>query len=286
MFAISTMILVNTLNPRMWGEFASGGQAFADCVPSPNTPASVIEYFQKLHAPLPERFCANEDAAPQASDEPTPEPPQDYENAPGWSRYAQRNPESAAQESAHAIVPDAPQATAPTTEMPTPQAGEPSAEAPTPQATAPATEVPTPEASAPTAELPTSQTTAPTTEVPTPQAGEPSAEAPTAQSPAPSGAPSLASPETSRLGPFHSPDDQSPTIVMGQLVTITSPAIVRDGPSSSAKIIGRAYAGANARVAATDSGWAQVEDAASGNKGWVESSILEPSTTTAATDEA
>ena len=69
---------------------------------------------------------------------------------------------------------------------------------------------------------------------------------------------------------------------MGQLVTITSAAIVRDGPSSSARIIGRAYAGANARVAATDSGWAQVEDAASGNKGWVESSILEPSTTTAA----
>ena len=127
------------------------------------------------------------------------------------------------------------------------------------------------------------EATAPTTEVPTPQAGESSAEASTAQSPAPSGAPSLASPETSRLGPFHSPDDQSPTIVMGQLVTITSPAIVRDGPSSSAKIIGRAYAGANARVAATDSGWAQVEDAASGNKGWVESSILEPSTTTAAT---
>ena len=84
---------------------------------------------------------------------------------------------------------------------------------------------------------------------------------------------------------LHSPNDQSPTIVMDQLVTITSAAIVRDGPSSSAKIIGRAYAGANARVAATDSGWAQVEDAASGNKGWVESSILEPSTTTAATDE-
>ena len=251
MFAISTMILVNTLNPRMWGEFASGGQAFADCVPSPNTPASVIEYFQKLHAPLPERFCANEDAAPQASDEsPTPEPPQDYENA--WSRYAQRNPESAAQESAHAIVPDAPQATAPTREMPTPQAGEPIAEAPTPQATAPATEVPTPQASAPTAELPTSQTTAPTREVPTPQAGEPIAEAPTPQSPAPSGAPSLASPESSRLGPVHSPDDPSPTIVMGQLVTITSAAIVRDGPSSSARIIGRAYAGANARVAATE----------------------------------
>jgi hypothetical protein len=42
-----------------------GGNAFADCVPSPNTPASVIEYFQKLNKPLPEKFCAKEDVAPQ-----------------------------------------------------------------------------------------------------------------------------------------------------------------------------------------------------------------------------
>ena len=34
-----------------------GGIAFADCVPSPDTPASVIEYFQKLNRPLPEQFC-------------------------------------------------------------------------------------------------------------------------------------------------------------------------------------------------------------------------------------
>src|SRR6185369_5231308 len=50
------------------------------------------------------------------------------------------------------------------------------------------------------------------------------------------------------------------------------------------KIIGRAYAGAMARVAATDSGWAQVVDPASGNKGWVEYSVLAPSTTIAAPD--
>jgi hypothetical protein len=34
-----------------------GGKAFADCVPSPDTPASVIEYFQKFNKPLPEQFC-------------------------------------------------------------------------------------------------------------------------------------------------------------------------------------------------------------------------------------
>jgi hypothetical protein len=70
------------------------GKAFADCVPSPDTPASVIEYFQKLNKPLPEKFCAKEDAAPrasekpsrreppQASEQPSQEPPQADEDAP------------------------------------------------------------------------------------------------------------------------------------------------------------------------------------------------------------
>ena len=260
-----------------------GGQALAECVPSPDTPASVIEYFQKFNKPLPEKFCAKEHVGSQASDEPSRQPPQAYVEGGHYTQLTPRyapHPESdktdvaepAAQESAHAIVPDAPQATAPTAEVPSPQSPAPSAEVPTPQATAP------------TAELPTPQATAPTAEAPTPQAGESSAEVPTPQSPAPSGTPSLASPENSQTGP-QSPNDQSPTIVKDQLVTITSAATVRDGPSSSAKIIGRAYAGAMARVAATDSGWAQVVDPASGNKGWVEYSVLATSTTTAATEE-
>ena len=227
-----------------------GGQAFADCAPSPDTPASVIDYFQKFNKPLPEKFCAKEHVGPQASDEPSRQPPQAYVEGGHYTQLTPRyapHPESdkidlaqPEQESVHAIVPDAP--------------------------------------------LPTPQATAPTAEAPTPQAGESSAEVPTPQSPAPSGTPSLASPENSQTGP-QSPNDQSPTIVKDQLVTIISAATVRDGPSSSAKIIGRAYAGAMARVAATDSGWAQVVDPASGNKGWVEYSVLAPSTTTAATDD-
>jgi hypothetical protein len=59
-----------------------GGNAFADCVPSPNTPTSVIEYFKSFNKPLPEQFCAKEGAAPQASEEPSQEPPQAYEDAP------------------------------------------------------------------------------------------------------------------------------------------------------------------------------------------------------------
>ena len=59
-----------------------GGKAFADCVPSPDTPASVIQYFQSFNKPLPEQFCSKEGAAPQASEEPSQEPPQAYEDVP------------------------------------------------------------------------------------------------------------------------------------------------------------------------------------------------------------
>jgi uncharacterized protein YgiM (DUF1202 family) len=62
---------------------------------------------------------------------------------------------------------------------------------------------------------------------------------------------------------------------------------VRNGPSASADIIGRAYAGARARVASRDAGWAQIVDPASGNTGWVDSRVLVPSPTTetAATED-
>jgi hypothetical protein len=49
-------------------------KAFADCIPSPDTPASVIEYFQKFSKPLPEQFCAKEDAPAQTSEGILPPP--------------------------------------------------------------------------------------------------------------------------------------------------------------------------------------------------------------------
>jgi hypothetical protein len=58
-----------------------GDKAFADCLPAHDTPASVIEYFQRFNKPLPEQFCAKE-AAPQASHEPPQESSQ-TEEAPG-----------------------------------------------------------------------------------------------------------------------------------------------------------------------------------------------------------
>ena len=58
-------------------------KAFADCLPAEDTPASVIEYFQKFNKPLPEKFCAKE-SPPQASHE----PPQDStQTEEGPDRY-------------------------------------------------------------------------------------------------------------------------------------------------------------------------------------------------------
>src|SRR5262245_52405470 len=69
---------------------------------------------------------------------------------------------------------------------------------------------------------------------------------------------------------------------------LTATATIRNGPSDSADIIGRAHAGARARVASRDSGWSQIVDPASGKSGWVDSSILVPSAAieAAANDEA
>jgi SH3-like domain-containing protein len=71
-------------------------------------------------------------------------------------------------------------------------------------------------------------------------------------------------------------------------VKITSAVSVRNGPSASADIIGKAYAGARARITSRHSDWSQIVDPASGNTGWVHSSVLMPSPTTnvAATEES
>ena len=79
------------------------------------------------------------------------------------------------------------------------------------------------------------------------------------------------------LAPAENPSLAAPK---DEFVMITSAASLRDGPSASAQLIGRAYAGARARVASRDAGWAQIVDPASGHSGWVDSSILVPSPTT------
>ena len=114
--------------------------------------------------------------------------------------------------------------------------------------------------------------------------------APEAEPPAAEASPAIKteSPATQALeipSPVEVPTSAAPK---DEFVTITSAASVRNGPSASADIIGRAQAGARARVASRDSGWSQIVDPASGNTGWVDSSLLapSPSTETAATEES
>jgi hypothetical protein len=84
--ALDFLLVVDTANDQVLADsiFMTGllgDKAFADCLPAHDTPASVIEYFQRFNKPLPEQFCAKE-AAPQASHE----PPQEFsqtEEAPG-----------------------------------------------------------------------------------------------------------------------------------------------------------------------------------------------------------
>ena len=76
--------------------------------------------------------------------------------------------------------------------------------------------------------------------------------------------------------PIEAPSTAAPT---DEFATITTTVTIRNGPSASADVIGRAHAGARARVASHDSGWSQIVDPASGNTGWVESNVLVPSPT-------
>ena len=58
-------------------------------------------------------------------------------------------------------------------------------------------------------------------------------------------------------------------------IRVTSPAGIREGPSSSAPIIGVAQPGAEAQVVSRQSQWVQIIDTVSKKTGWVESSFLE-----------
>jgi uncharacterized protein YraI len=59
---------------------------------------------------------------------------------------------------------------------------------------------------------------------------------------------------------------------------VTSAASIRNGPSASADVIGTAFAGARVQVAARDSSWTQIVDPSSGNRGWIDSTLLAPLT--------
>ena len=97
---------------------------------------------------------------------------------------------------------------------------------------------------------------------------------PKTEQPAASASPATETKSQAAADPIEVSPTQAPN---DEFVMLTATATIRNGPSDSADIIGRAHAGARARVASRDSSWSQIVDPASGNSGWVDSSVLVPS---------
>jgi uncharacterized protein YgiM (DUF1202 family) len=62
------------------------------------------------------------------------------------------------------------------------------------------------------------------------------------------------------------------------LLRVISAASIRNGPSTSALVIGTAHAGAQVEVVSRDVGWVQIVDPASRRSGWIYSRFLSPNT--------
>jgi hypothetical protein len=58
------------------------------------------------------------------------------------------------------------------------------------------------------------------------------------------------------------------------MLTVTSEATIRNGPSKNAKKIGSAIAGAELQVKRRENEFVQFVDPSSGNTGWIQSSLL------------
>jgi len=118
-----------------------------------------------------------------------------------------------------------------------------------------------------------------------PAQNSPHAIAPDVEPPAAVASPATETKSSATADPIEAPSTAAPR---DEFATITTTVTIRNGPSASADVIGRAHAGARARVASRDSGWSQIVDPASGNTGWVESNVLVPSPTpeTVAAEEA
>jgi hypothetical protein len=73
------------------------------------------------------------------------------------------------------------------------------------------------------------------------------------------------------------PGPSLPTAVNDdEILSVTSAANIRSGPSRSDEVIGTAHAGAQIAVISRDSGWIHFEDPVSGRDGWIYSGLLAP----------
>jgi hypothetical protein len=79
------------------------------------------------------------------------------------------------------------------------------------------------------------------------------------------------------------PTTAAPPIAEPEMLKVTEAATVRNGPSTTAKVIGKATPGAKLEVRGHENGWTQFVDPSSGKSGWIQSkSIAEANPPTAA----
>jgi Bacterial SH3 domain len=83
---------------------------------------------------------------------------------------------------------------------------------------------------------------------------------------------------------------QSPS-VEPEMFRVTEAAAIRNGPSETAKVIGKATPGAELQVKRNENGWIQFVDPSSGNSGWIRSNVVADAkgstdTASAASEEA
>jgi uncharacterized protein YraI len=86
--------------------------------------------------------------------------------------------------------------------------------------------------------------------------------------------------ETSAAASQATPPGASPDASLGPdqpaFVTVTSPASIREGPSTSAAIIGVAQPGAEAQIVSRSTDWVEIIDPASRKTGWIHQSFVAP----------
>jgi hypothetical protein len=67
----------------------------------------------------------------------------------------------------------------------------------------------------------------------------------------------------------------APPAIIPEMRKVTKTATIRNGPSSTSKVIGTASPGAELQVRGRENGWIQFVDPASGNSGWIQANLIE-----------
>ncbi|MFZ2018745.1 MAG: SH3 domain-containing protein [Methyloceanibacter sp.] len=94
--------------------------------------------------------------------------------------------------------------------------------------------------------------------------------------PSPAPAETSAGPEATSSPGANGEASPGPSPQHATFMRVTSPASIREGPSTSAAIVGIAQPGAEAQIVARSSDWVEIIDPGSKKTGWIHQSFLAP----------